>query len=206
MKVTVTPAMLRNALGVSDSVQIIPGLYIGSVIDGTCPAFLREHDISTVINCTKGPPGQVLTKGYHQVPVDDDLSDHEIQKMYAAFPDVVAIIDACLKNRDNVLVHCHAGRQRSASVVCAYLMWKYGTPLDTAIRRLRRRKPDVFRPGTNFLAALRLYSRDICNSPETSERTRRCTDAGNMRVSHDNRSMMTDSRRADPDQSTIPAR
>ena len=184
--------MLRNALGVSEAVQIIPGLYIGSVVDGTSKDFLQEHDISMVINCTKQSQ-EVLTEGYYQVPVDDDLSGPEIQKMYEAFPSVVGLIHESLSKKHNVLVHCWAGRQRSASVVCAYLMWKYGTPLETAIRRLRKRKHDVFTPGTNFLDALRMYH--VCTiSPETSERTRRCTDVGNFKVSHITRSRITDVR------------
>jgi protein-tyrosine phosphatase len=205
-----TPTMLRNALGLSEAVQIIPGLYIGSVVDGTSDAFLRDHDISMVINCTKQKNHQDQTRGYYQVPVDDDLSAHEVQKMYEAFPDVVGVIDDCMKNQNNVLVHCWAGRQRSASVVCAYLMWRYGTPLDTSIRRLRRRKPDVFTPSVNFRDALQMWrhhhqSRCVI-SPDTSEMTvLHCSDGGNFRASHDNRLTMTDERLLDPDQSMIPA-
>jgi protein-tyrosine phosphatase len=43
-----------------------------------------------------------------------------------------------------VLVHCHAGRQRSAAVIAAYIMKFEGLSLDATLQHMKSRKRDVF--------------------------------------------------------------
>lgn len=71
------------------------------------------------------------------------MSDISIKIMYESFTDVVDIIDINLKNNKTVIVHCFAGIQRSAAVICAYLMI-HGYTLEDAILFMRQKKHDVF--------------------------------------------------------------
>jgi protein-tyrosine phosphatase len=66
-------------------------------------------------------------------------------------------------------VHCHAGRQRSAAVIAAYIMKYEGLDLTETIRYMRSRKPDVFRPNINFLPVLQkvesIFKKTVENKP-----------------------------------------
>jgi protein-tyrosine phosphatase len=56
----------------------------------------------------------------------------------------------------NVLIHCHAGVSRSASVLCAYLMRKYGWSSQRALSYLTERRSRI-KPNENFLRILKDY-------------------------------------------------
>jgi protein-tyrosine phosphatase len=53
-----------------------------------------------------------------------------------------------------VLVHCHAGMQRSACVVAMYLIAINGLKVEEAIAYIKQRRPIAFTPGVNFLKAI----------------------------------------------------
>ena len=53
-----------------------------------------------------------------------------------------------------VLVHCHAGMQRSAAVVAMYLIANYGMKSDKAMAAIKEKRPIVFTPAPNFLRSI----------------------------------------------------
>jgi protein-tyrosine phosphatase len=60
-----------------------------------------------------------------------------------------------------VLVHCHAGRQRSAAVIAAYIMKFEGLSLVATLEHMKSRKRDVFFPEANFWPVLERFSKTI---------------------------------------------
>jgi protein-tyrosine phosphatase len=82
--------------------------------------------------------------------------------MYESFIDVVDIININLKNNKTVIVHCFAGIQRSAAVICAYLML-HGYNLEDAILFMRQKKPDIFIGNINFIVSLQKLQLDLLN-------------------------------------------
>lgn len=64
----------------------------------------------------------------------------------------VAFLDAALALGRGVYVHCRAGRERSASVVCAFLAWQRGVSIDDAWHDLAARRPRVRRLPHQFAA------------------------------------------------------
>lgn len=56
----------------------------------------------------------------------------------------------------NVLVHCHAGVSRSAAIVIAYVMKKYGLNFESAFELVKTRRPRI-RPNEKFRACLKEY-------------------------------------------------
>lgn len=136
--------------------EIQKGLWIGSKGDAENPDFYTKHTIGLQVNCTNSVPFIGLNQvDEYRVPVDDDTSNNTI--MYSHFPVVVRAIDSVLQRGRGVLVHCHAGMQRSATVVAAYLMYKYGISADDAIRAIQGRKSETFWPTPTFDKALRRY-------------------------------------------------
>ena len=97
--------------------EILPKLYFSSFAD--IDLSLSDDDVF-IVNCTKDVP--MKYNNNYRISVNDDMSDDAINIIYESFIDVVDIIDKNLKNNKTVIVYCFAGIQRSAAVICAYLM------------------------------------------------------------------------------------
>jgi hypothetical protein len=135
--------------------QILHGLWVGSRGDSRDLAFMRRHDIALVVNCSRDIPSRFrhgLGIRYVRVAVDD--APHEQAKMLASLPRVVPAIEAALRAGHGVLVHCHAGMQRSAAVAAAYLMWKRRLSSRQAMGEVNRVKEETFFPTPTFAEAL----------------------------------------------------
>jgi protein-tyrosine phosphatase len=67
-------------------------------------------------------------------------------------PEIVVKLMNEYNNRGNrsILVHCHAGMQRSAAVVAMFLIAKYRCSPNEAIQYIRSKRSIAFMPGTNF--------------------------------------------------------
>lgn len=80
---------------------------------------------------------------------------------------VVPIIHKYIQEGHNVLVHCVAGVQRSASIVAMYLMKYYGFNLEDSVKFIRSRRPVSFygylnpsgKININFYQALLIFSK-----------------------------------------------
>lgn len=114
--------------------EVLPGLWIGNQAASQNKDWLNSHNIRTVFNATKHLPfvgGRVQIR----IPVNDpgpfnDLNQEDVATMYRALPCAVDMLHDSL-SKGNVLVHCHAGMQRSAALVTAYLAKYYFHNLDT---------------------------------------------------------------------------
>jgi dual specificity phosphatase 12 len=147
-------------MGYYPAQEILPGLWIGSKADSQNPEFMRKHNIGLVVNATKSIPFLSMPGVEHyRIPVDDATEENET--MLSHWPVVVRAIDTVLQRGKGVLVHCHAGIQRSASTVAAYLMYKYNMPANTAIAAIKSRKPETFWPVPTFGSALKKYEKQL---------------------------------------------
>jgi protein-tyrosine phosphatase len=95
--------------------------------------FLLEKNISVIVNCTPDIPyiyevfepeklvglSQLET---YRIPVQDSLLPHDIYLMeqyyHIALP---FVLKKLLKDKKNIIINCHAGRQRSASLLALVL-------------------------------------------------------------------------------------
>lgn len=86
--------------------------------------------------------------------VDDDPNEDLLKW----FDKAVAFINVALNEEGGgVFVHCAMGKSRSATIVCAYLMWKYGVTPDEALKQLCEGRP-VCSPNPGFMEQLEIYS------------------------------------------------
>jgi len=142
--------------------EIVPGLWVGSQGDSRSLDFMRRHDIRLVVNCSRNIPSR-FRKGqgikYLRVAVDD--APYEQNEMLRALPAVVPAIDEMLRAGRGVLVHCHAGMQRSAAVAAGYLMWKRGLSARQAMAQVNRVKEETFWPAPTFAEALRTWGQRL---------------------------------------------
>lgn len=134
--------------------EIVPRLWLGNKNAASDGEWLRTHKISVVFNCTKDWPFHPDALRKYRVPVHDNLEKEEIQNMYEWAPEILAKLVLEYKRGENILVHCHAGMQRSAAVVAMFLMTVYGMSKNDAIQFIKSKRSIAFFPSANFEPAL----------------------------------------------------
>jgi dual specificity phosphatase 12 len=84
-----------------------------------------------------------------------------------------AFIDAGLSGKKDggVYVHCAMGKSRSATMVCAYLMWKYGRSAGEALAQICEGRP-ICEPNVGFLEQLEVYEQILKNGDDEREARR----------------------------------
>lgn len=161
----------------SSADQIIPGLWLGNQASSQSDKFIRNAGIKAIVNATdhiqnkwEKPKSNGMSIIYFRVPVQDPgptESEDQIdnKKMIEYLPSVIDFIHRNLQEGNPVLVHCHAGRIRSASIVLCYLL-KYQfrtgpikTRLHQAISLILSKRPCAFHFGeySSFTPAVSRY-------------------------------------------------
>lgn len=135
--------------------QIVPGLWLGNQASSQSTAFLHENNISAIVNCSKNIPNSFGNITYYRVPVDDhgpyidEYAEYNIEKLRKLLPETIKILDYHLGRNESVLVHCHAGAQRSATVVINYLLHRSarGTKYPEVKEFVVKKRPVVYYGG-----------------------------------------------------------
>ncbi|KIM68877.1 hypothetical protein SCLCIDRAFT_13597 [Scleroderma citrinum Foug A] len=123
---------------------IIEGkLYLGNIQAATSSRSLTERRITHIVSVCSDPiPAEVPESGiYHlRIPVEDvDFADLLIH-----LPRACHFIDQAIKSEGVVLVHCHQGLTRSATVVAAYLMCTQRIDATQAMSVVRQAREQVW--------------------------------------------------------------
>jgi predicted protein tyrosine phosphatase len=145
----------------ADAHQIVPRLWLGNKKAAADTVWQAEKHVEVVFNCTKTLPFAETVKHKYRVPVDDNLEPVEIQNLHNWAPEIMVKLLREYKTGRVILVHCHAGMQRSAAVVAMFLMILGGMSADDAIAYIRERRQVAFFPGANFGPALKGWEEDI---------------------------------------------
>ena len=149
-----------------NATEIIPGLWVGDQISAKDRHFFEKFNIQVVINCTTDLPHTFERSNdniiYARIPIDDSLKQKDINLMTKYLPSIVDFIrDHHKLFGKNILIHCHAGMQRSAAVCAAYLHKHYKQPLIKAVNHIISRRPIAFHKGRhiNFYDALKAFEK-----------------------------------------------
>lgn len=140
------------------AVEILPNLWLGNLQSALSYEFIQGHCITCVINCTEDCPFIDLP-GLKKirVPLRDTGSTQAMKNMYLLLDRSATAIYRLLP-KFRILIHCYAGRQRSVSIILAFLMKYAGFSLQEALDTLRSKKPQI---GINFSKALVQYQLDL---------------------------------------------
>ena len=140
--------------------EILPNLWIGNCIVAKNKYFFESNQIQISINCTKDSVDNSVSKKTLKLSVSDSLLKEDIIKMYHLLDKTCDYIHNSLMSNHGVMVFCYAGKQRSATIIVAYLI-KYGKmSLVEAIQLCRTKRPSIFTPGINFQEALVKFAKD----------------------------------------------
>ncbi len=141
--------------------QIIPNVWLGNLKAAHDETFLNNAGIQVVFNATKDAPFHPSIRRRYRVPVDDNLQESEIRNLELWSYEIVYKLLKEYKEGRPVLIHCHAGMQRSPAITAMFLMTLYHMSADQAMAYIRNKRPIVFLPSANFENAIRGFERSL---------------------------------------------
>ena len=145
--------------------EILPNLWLGSIRAANSAQWLGEKGIKCVFNCTKDIVFIPTIQRQYRVPVDDNLQAEEIRNLELWSYEIVFKLMREYKTGQPILVHCHAGMQRSAACMAMFLIVAKNMTPDQAMRYIKERRPIAFTPGANFKQSIEgfydSYQREI---------------------------------------------
>jgi len=141
--------------------EIIPGVWISRWEPALDEVWLREHRISAVFNCSKDIPFHPSIPNQYRIPVDDNLQPVEISNMEKWAPEIAYKILREYKKGQPILIHCHAGMQRSTTAFSFFMMALTGKPLIEVMRHVKKKRNIAFEPSPNFIESLRGFENTL---------------------------------------------
>jgi predicted protein tyrosine phosphatase len=130
-------------------------IYIGGYLAAANPAHINSLKVTHILKLF--PDDKTYKGGYHRhagvkyLVVDaDDLPDYPLDKHFAQ---CLEFIQDGIRKKGRVLVHCHAGVSRSATIVILHLMINAGKSLEEAWAHLKKVRP-VAHPNEGFWGKL----------------------------------------------------
>lgn len=166
-------------MGWVDLIPRTPGrLYIGGLYALYQTDLIRAAGITHVLSVIDYDPNlrerfPDLRLEHLWINVEDNLN----VDLLGEFERVVRWIDRALEGREGgeekgggVFVHCAMGKSRSATLVVAYLMWKYGLGVEKALEQVCEGRP-VCQPNVGFMEQLEVWGRMLkCEGIEEKRR------------------------------------
>ena len=136
--------------------EISPGVFIGSIGSALNKNYLLSNRITHILiaadNMNPSFPEMFQYKNL-------EITDTSSTNIMNFFQDAIEYIDSSLRTGGKILVHCFAGRSRSAAICCAYLIKKNGLSLEQALKEIKEKRPCVM-PNPGFLFQLQLFEKN----------------------------------------------
>lgn len=144
-----------------DADEIIPGVWISNYHTALNGPWLAAHRIQSVFNCTKQVEFHPSVPYQFRVPVDDNLQPAELRNMELWAPEIAFKILREYNAGRPLLIHCHAGMQRSTTACAFFLLVLTGRPLIQVMYLIQSRRRVAFQPQANFAGAMRAFEGQV---------------------------------------------
>jgi len=130
-------------------------VYIGGYLAAADPILVKgagfTHILKLFADDDSYPGGHHRHPGVDYLVIGaEDTSDYPLDQH---FSECLKFIQGAVRTGGKVLVHCHAGVSRSASIVLLHLMVNSGLSFDESLAHLRKVRP-VASPNFGFLLLL----------------------------------------------------
>jgi len=143
--------------------KIMDRIFLGNFQAAKDKTFFKDNKIRAVLNCTRDIPNHFAHQRdieYMRIPVEDSLKEKDYELMFKYMPCIVQFIHKhVVLQKNNILIHCWAGRQRSAISVAVYLVSQFNMTPHDACKMIMDKRPEAFHFGRslNFDQALNKY-------------------------------------------------
>lgn len=139
---------------------IIDNIYIGNLESANIKN-LKTHNIKLVLNCSRQQYQLPNEIEYRYIDINDPPSNKCNRYIYDNYVSLVELIKNSVIQGHGILVHCRSGMQRSATIVCIYLMMKYKYGLDEAIDFIKSKRQICFFGQVNYEEVLNKIYYDL---------------------------------------------
>ena len=134
---------------------IIDNIILGNACDASFYYHMKEANIGMIINVTKEIPNYFKKDfEYYKISLNDQNYENFTNEIFERVNAFISIYTS--KNKGNVLIHCYMGSSRSATIVSAYMIKKYGYTLDECVKILRSKR-NIVNINTKFAKNLQDY-------------------------------------------------
>ncbi|KAJ7708758.1 protein-tyrosine phosphatase-like protein [Mycena rosella] len=131
-------------------------LYLGNLSAAESPLLMSRLEITHILSVCPDYLAPDANVKHLTLPMTDDEHFNILQHLHTT----CQFIQQALDGGGRVFVHCVMGISRSATVVCAYLIFSRQLSASRAIQFVRKRRPRS-RPNYNFIRQLQVFSE--CN-------------------------------------------
>jgi len=140
-----------------DPAEIVPKVYLGSMLPSQDMKLLQKLSIEYVLNMAEELPN-AFPDSFNYLKIS--LSDEPTTNIAVFFEASIAFIVDAKYNGVGILVHCAAGASRSVSIVLAYLMKEERMTFKEAFRHTKQKRIGIC-PNRGFLQQLLNYEKSI---------------------------------------------
>jgi len=137
--------------------KINDNLYIGDFPSACNKEELLKLGITHIVTAVVGV-GEMFPDDFKYQLVD--ICDTKTTFVYPYLDECVRFIDNAIENGGKAFVHCMCGISRSATIIAAYLIYKYKYTVDEAIEKIKQCR-DCVKPNDGFRHQLTIYANQI---------------------------------------------
>jgi len=150
-----------------EPVEILPHLLLGSESHASQLDMLKRIGVTALLNVSHSCPNHFEKDFlYKCIPVQDS----NVEDISVYFDDAIQFIDQVKANNGRVLVHCHAGISRSATICMAYIMSNMKLRMEEAYYFVKNRR-SIVSPNFNFMGQLLSFESIVFAKPDDIQST-----------------------------------
>lgn len=140
--------------------KITNNIYVGDIFSLADFNLFNNHNIKHIISLVNINNIQNKISYLKNINITHSyFEDNYKENIITESEKLYSIIDKCVENNENILVHCQAGKSRSVGVVIYYLIKKYNMSYDQACNIM-----NTHRPVNNMNSAFKLSLNDFANN------------------------------------------
>lgn len=114
------------------------GVWLGDIEASENFDALNFYKINSIVTILDYQPNCRDQKRNYLTICAEDVSSTDL--LTSEFEKTFFFIDSAIERGEQVLVHCQAGRSRSATIVTMFLMRKYSLTVDEALKRVKSKR------------------------------------------------------------------
>lgn len=150
--------------------EVVKNIYIGSINSVYDIKSLKEIGITHIISVIAGfVPPYPEDFDYLVINALDNLNTDLSKNFEVANDFINKDFDEINENKQKkVLIHCQAGRSRSATILAAYIIKTFGMDVKNTLNLLTSKR-DIIQPNDSFLSQLQKYYDEMYKKDEDDE-------------------------------------
>lgn len=141
----------------SEPSEVVPDVFLGSIGAAHNREVLQRLNITHVLTVAGGFEPKFPSEFKYECV---DVKDVPEERLCVHFDRCLKFIAKCLLDGGRVLVHCFAGKSRSATICAAYVMATEGWTLEQALKAIGDARPAAA-PNHGFMTQLASFEREL---------------------------------------------